>query len=614
VGNTDYASVCEAGVRIAVRGVIFLLFCILPAGAVFAQSPQIRAAPLLDAGISESPYPVRVQISYQGEPVKGYLEWQTSPRVQHRIPLNLSTRTQKELMLLWGTSSPQFMLQSLGAELEWMPERGPAVRVRVPSPTELCAPVVVIGDVLGGLEVLRQPGFKLQQVTGKQSLEYPLQPVYLKPERVPVHPRWLSGVPAVVLSEGAERLRMEQWQVLIGWLLEGGILIVPAANVGTPLRQTPLAGLLPEHSGVIRRANLAESEVEMLASARRGPGEPVGMVPLRFSSENRPLAIVGLEPLVLSRTVGRGRLLVFAGDLFAPAWRGWGGYSELWWSLLAELSLPDLRTHIFEPPDPQLPERELPSLLWLGTLFAIYLTAIVVSWRVMRWKRMLMSAPLVVTLLVILAAALVAFSVPAPEGNRAYRQQRILVGTNGFPLMIEYSNGTYQTPAGAWRLEWDGSTTVGFMPNSFGRLNGAVTVWNSVPLVTEGYASSWCRVHLRTRRVLSLGRGVEVNGIWRQNAPRLTSLVNRTGLTLRNVHLFSLNGWWKVGTEVREGERLDKPGVLPFYASNESVPDNLQGFWLFAEVESMPSALQTPVPATERRIRIYLYVGAEVSP
>lgn len=514
---------------------------------------------------------------------------------------------------MWGTSNPQFALQVLGTELEWIPERGPVARMQVSSPTELKAPVVVIGDLVGGLEVLKNPEFAMTRQTRTGVDSYGLHPVYLQPERVPEHPRWLSGVPMVVLSEGAERMSVEQWKTLFGWLMEGGRLIVPAAHAGAALWQTPLKGLLPERAGAPRRMNLLWSRVELLTSAPYGPNEPVGIVPLRISAEHTWHASAEKEALVLSRRMGKGRLLTFAGDLFAPAWRGWHAYKQLWQILLLEIKVPDSAFPLFDPPNPPLPRRELPSLWWLGSLFALYWTVVVVVWRILRLKRMLVRAPFLLSLLVLLTSAFIAFSLPAPEGNRIYRQQRVYIGVNGMPMFLEYGKGIYQIPAGGWQLDWEPGTSFAFVESAFGRLNGAIIISHGSTLLTEGEASSWCRIRLNTRRITTLGDGIELQGVWKQDSPQIISLVNRTGFTLKNVYLFSPAGWWRVASEVKDGEALASPQHRKHNPAVNTIPNTLQGVWLFAELEGMPSALKTPAPVEEGRARFYLALGAEGS-
>lgn len=587
--------------------------CALLTGTLFGQAPQIQVKPLLGASTGDSPYPMHVQIGYQGQPVNGYLQWQTSPRIRHRIPLSLSSRTQKELVLIWGTSNPRFMLQALGTELEWVPEQGPIARTLVPSPPELAAPVVVIGDVVGGLEVLKQPTFQMTRRTRQGSDSYPLHPVYLKPERVPVNSRWLSGIPVVVLGEGAERMDTGQWQTLFNWLLEGGTLIIPAANVGTALWSTPLKGLFPERAGAPQRINLANSYIELLGFGGRGPSEPVGIIPVRGGAYS-PLIFRDTKLLGMSRWIGKGRLVFFEGDLFAPAWRSWYAYNQLWQTLTDGSAFPTLLNPQFDIPTPPLPQRELPSLWWLGGLFTAYWITILIVWRVLRLKRMLVRAPLVLSVLAPLTGIIIAFTLPAPETNRTYLHNRTLTGVEGVNWMVEHGTGIYQMPAGEWRLAWEPGTTVGFMDNSLGRLNGAVTVVQGDPVITEGNANSWCRLHLRTSRVVELGGGIEVKGSWEANAPRLHLLVNRTGLTLKNVHLFSLNGWWKVADRVADGERIEHKGNLPFASSPRVGFNELKGTWLYAELEGVPSVLKTPVTVEEGVVKLYLHLGLEGAP
>ncbi|BCW96682.1 MAG: hypothetical protein WHS44_12105 [Fimbriimonadales bacterium] len=108
---------------------------------------------------------------------------------------------------------------------------------------------VVVGDAIGGLQVLKQ----VRSIRNPFQVDFhtnrPLRGVYevayCAPELFPDQAIALSGAQMIVLTSGAERLRTEQWAALRQWVMLGGTLIVSGGAGAVYLQSPALRDLLP---------------------------------------------------------------------------------------------------------------------------------------------------------------------------------------------------------------------------------------------------------------------------------------------------------------------------------------------------------------------------------
>ncbi|MCS7066881.1 MAG: hypothetical protein NZL85_11500, partial [Fimbriimonadales bacterium] len=230
-----------------------LIFGLIGSGGVAHAQTEIRVTNLLGEGAITDPLPVQVELRQRGASTRGVLEWWSEPDLRYRLPVELPAGAHKVVHLAlplnaWhparGGNGGEFRVPTL----LWRSEAGDWCLLEVPFAWNNRLPVVVIGDVQGGFEAWRRATFALEYRFGSQEVrsgDWTLEPIYWSPASVPPEWRALLGIPAIVLVEGSERLLGDQWDALLAWLLAGGHLIVSVGSIGTPLRGTPLAPLLP---------------------------------------------------------------------------------------------------------------------------------------------------------------------------------------------------------------------------------------------------------------------------------------------------------------------------------------------------------------------------------
>ncbi|HEY3247411.1 MAG TPA: hypothetical protein VGK88_03835 [bacterium] len=152
-----------------------------------------------------------------------------------------------------------------------------------------------------------------------------LRGAYVGEAMLPDHWAAYAGVDLVVLRDADERsLSGVQRRALRQWVAQGGRLLVTGGILQQ--RQAWLADLLPA----------VVSPAPVMASAERLlPGMPaplpVAVLRPKPGAEARP---AGGLPLVVSRPYGRGLVMAWAFDAFAPSVRSWPGRLALWDQIL----------------------------------------------------------------------------------------------------------------------------------------------------------------------------------------------------------------------------------------------------------------------------------------
>ncbi len=204
--------------------------------------------------------------------------------------------------------------------------------------------VVLVGDAIGGLQVLQQvqlPPLPIQDpYTANTQGTYVA--TYCRPELFPDEVIALSGVSVTVLGLGAERLRAEQWNALRQWVLAGGALIVPGGAGALYLQNPALQALLPVRPQGTRTVN------QLSALARwTDTRPPLGSA---IITEARPhTGIVLLQqdglPMIAIRPYGLGVVVFLAFNPLESPMREYDARARFWKRLLEHaLTLPPSTT------------------------------------------------------------------------------------------------------------------------------------------------------------------------------------------------------------------------------------------------------------------------------
>lgn len=331
--------------------VVFVVIGINMRGLGQREWVKMDVRPLF--GTSVLPYscvPLKIRLRNEGPSVKGKLVVNVMrPNIQrlYLFPLTLPTGTVKELLALPFTT-PDTM--SITVRLEGV--RHPLERLLPLTVDETIRVVIGLGDEVGGLEFLRElrpkvskpnppfsPSVTLPPFVHPHPIAKPfsLPPVakpsfkwelaYCRPEDFPDKVASLSGVSVLVLSPGSERLRGKQWEAIRGWVMMGGVLVVPGGSGAIVLRHRALATILP----VTNFRTFPSSQGRSLA---RWLGVPAPSRPTFITTgtptDDAEVLVGDRFPLIAVRPFGWGVVVFFAFNLWDKPFRGWGGSLKLW--------------------------------------------------------------------------------------------------------------------------------------------------------------------------------------------------------------------------------------------------------------------------------------------
>ncbi len=267
----------------------------------------LKASPLLDEEAAAYRAVFRVELERRGSSTRGALVLHDAARGTLVYPLDLATNARKQLYV---SLSPRHFGTSLrygATRLEWRGTDGESVAVTLTPPLQTHFPIVVAGDIIGGLEQLN--GHEIvpsSTITISSSeLKIPLKVYYRRPASLPDAWQALLELPVIVLVGGAETLSEAQWRALRRWLASGGTLMISVGSLGAALEATVPPDLRP--SGI----RLAETAAGVATLASQADG----WQPLLHDPTQRPL--------LYRKPFGFGQLYLFMGNLEHPRWRNW---------------------------------------------------------------------------------------------------------------------------------------------------------------------------------------------------------------------------------------------------------------------------------------------------
>lgn len=191
----------------------------------------------------------------------------------------------------------------------------------------------LIGDEVGSLTMLRvTPQSELRGGAGRGAK---FSDCYARPEEAPERAVGYQELRALVLGDGAERLRPAQWAAIRQWVMEGGSLVMLGGAGATYLRVPAAEPLLPI-SGLHETA-LGNFVLPSLGKPL--PDLPTGSVAVT-SGTPKPgaatLATQNGQVLMATQSLGAGTILFVAFNPLEKPFHGWAGQRDLWLSLLHE--------------------------------------------------------------------------------------------------------------------------------------------------------------------------------------------------------------------------------------------------------------------------------------
>jgi hypothetical protein len=293
--------------------------------SAWGQPPvEIKATPLLGrAPAANGAFPIAVQLESRRGNYQGILRVSVGrfgSRREYLYPIDLPAGSRKVVVAtpIVGRYGDLAVIR--------FEARGVGVETRLPIERVLDVDqlAVVVGDAIGGLQVLKQ----VRGVRNPFMLDFrtnrPMQGVYevayCTPELFPEQAIALSGAQLIVLTSGAERLRAEQWAALRQWVLMGGTLVASGGAGAVYLQSPALRDLLPVQPQGTR-------EVARLTALGNwlGVRPPAGSATITQATLTAGNALLqqGGQPLIAVRPYGLGAVVFLA---FNPLERPMNAY------------------------------------------------------------------------------------------------------------------------------------------------------------------------------------------------------------------------------------------------------------------------------------------------
>ncbi|MCX7925813.1 MAG: hypothetical protein N2554_08400, partial [Fimbriimonadales bacterium] len=308
----------------------WVLALTLVGNALGTAQTTIKARPLLDDEAMGYRTAFVLDIERRGSNTHGELIVSSASDVVQVFPLDLAANARKRVYV----AVPLFRSgQQVGRRTrfitpyaEWRGADGERVRLNLPLSLQAHLPIVVVGDMIGGLERLNglEVPFNSALSVQHRSSSPPCKVYYLRPAALPDDWEPLLEFPMIALVDGAETLSESQWRALMEWLTAGGSLIVSVGSLGPSLKVLPIAPLLPP--------------TQLAAD---------GATPARITGELgdwRPIAVEDSREFNLyGRRVGLGTLYLFMGRLEQPEWRAWKGLPAMFSNIARSSAFPSER-------------------------------------------------------------------------------------------------------------------------------------------------------------------------------------------------------------------------------------------------------------------------------
>lgn len=556
---------------------------------VWGQSAvEIKAQPLLGTTpAANGAFPIAVQLESRQGNYQGVLSVSVGGMGNMReylYPIDLPAGSRKVVV-----ATPIVSRYGDTATIRFT-ARGANAQTRLPinRVLEVDQLAVVVGDAIGGLQVLRQ----VRSIRNPFQIDFqtnrPLRGVYevayCAPDLFPDQAIALSGAQMIVLTSGAERLRAEQWAALRQWVMLGGTLIVSGGAGAVYLQSPALRDLLPV-------APQGTREVAQLTALGQwlGVRPPAGRATITQAQRIGGDALLQQDgqPLIAARPYGLGAVVFLA---FSPLERPLSDYdarTRFWQTLvdattgyapsfsIAALHTGQATTTITADIDP-------PSVALIVVLLSAYFMLVVpINYWTLKRLRALDWAWLTTPLI-----ALVFVGVLWRLAGDLYRKslsskvQTVLIAQAGSPDAYAVNSALFFFPrAGVFDLQFDQSDMVEVgVSDDMGANFGGTTVVRTVegdPKRVDGYRVSnlsfqWFRY---TRTVQLQGQLEGSLRLQRRNGRWVLSgaLRNRLPYELHEARILTPYGVADLGViEPRGARTLRNESLIPLPPFNYS--------------------------------------------
>lgn len=302
---------------------------------------ELKVQPLFGALSAEQGcLPLLIALENRGASVKGVVAVEVGDFGRNRrylYPIELPSGARKEVI---AYPAIEAYIYQLVVRFE---TPRPLAIIEVPVNQQGSNTRIVAGvtDEIGGLGFLRNVELKAPNIpdiryggrSRSHSEKVSYQAVFCRPDYFPVRASACSGLSAILIGPGAERLTEAQWRSLRLWVSTGGTLIVPGGS-GAIYLQTPiLQSMLPVQ-------NPSTTQAVHLAAVGRFSGKPPpnGSAVITEASP-KPGARVWLKqdgiPLIAGQSYGLGMVVFLAYNPWDQPMRSYPAHAEVWKKFLA---------------------------------------------------------------------------------------------------------------------------------------------------------------------------------------------------------------------------------------------------------------------------------------
>ncbi len=161
----------------------------------------------------------------------------------------------------------------------------------------------------------------------------PTRVIYPRASALPSSSFGYEAMDAVVLGDlPLDTLTEDQWSALVGWVKDGGMLIISGGADVNRARSKMLADILPLKVTGVRQARSLPSLAELYGRSPNITASP--LLTGTMASDSNSICRDGGQPTLSVRHVGNGKVFLTSFDLLAPEFRAWPGQANLWQDLM----------------------------------------------------------------------------------------------------------------------------------------------------------------------------------------------------------------------------------------------------------------------------------------
>ncbi len=193
----------------------------------------------------------------------------------------------------------------------------------------------------GGRSIYNQFGNNPQGNPAVSTGNNPVRVLYPLPATLPDASAGYNAIDAVMLGDmSLDAITEDQWNAIVRWVRDGGVLVVSGGPDTNRLRNPQLAGILPiTPTGPKQLTDFSRLEDRYELPFKSKSSTVMSGV---LKQDAIALCTQGSLPLVSYRRLGNGLVMYTAFDITSPEFKAWEGHPNLWHEVL-KLGIGEIR-------------------------------------------------------------------------------------------------------------------------------------------------------------------------------------------------------------------------------------------------------------------------------